>query len=282
MNIAEMRDLVFLRKNIKPQFELFMPLLYLKFIITFLVGAFWITFITVLAERFGSRIGGFIAGTPSTILVTFFFIGLIQSPQIAAGATTITPAVMGVNSLFLALFVLFSQWGFWRGFLGAFSVWFLLSALMVWFGVAHVVTAILWCVFLTIVGYVILKKLNVPPSGRVSVHYSPLALLFRAGFGGSMIALGVVMSYFVNPIFGGLFAAFPAVYISSIFILYYSSGLQFVRAIGMPLYISAAVGVLTYTLGVRYLYPAFGIGWGTFGAYVIAVGMIFLLYWRSE
>lgn len=59
--------------------------------ISFIVGSFWVLLTTFLADRFGSKIGGFIGGLPSTAAVSFFFIGLTQSTEIAALATTVFP-----------------------------------------------------------------------------------------------------------------------------------------------------------------------------------------------
>jgi hypothetical protein len=49
----------------------------LKLALSFIVGSLWITMGTVLAERYGTKIGGLVAGLPSTILISFgssFFI----------------------------------------------------------------------------------------------------------------------------------------------------------------------------------------------------------------
>jgi len=65
--------------------------------IQFLGGAApGVTLSTIAAERFGSKIGGLIGGLPSTVIVTLFFIGLTQTPQVAASATTIIPLSMSL------------------------------------------------------------------------------------------------------------------------------------------------------------------------------------------
>ncbi|MDI9559183.1 MAG: DUF3147 family protein, partial [Pseudomonadota bacterium] len=46
----------------------------LKLILSFIVGSLWITMVTILAEKYGTRIGGLMAGLPSTILISLFFI----------------------------------------------------------------------------------------------------------------------------------------------------------------------------------------------------------------
>ena len=43
----------------------------LKLALSFLIGGLWITVASVAAERLGSKIGGVIAGLPSTAVVAF-------------------------------------------------------------------------------------------------------------------------------------------------------------------------------------------------------------------
>src|SRR5579862_5879149 len=72
-----------------------------KLALTFLVGSLWLTGATILAERFGSKIGGVIAGMPSTIVIALFFIGWTQTPLAASQATVVVPLVMGIDGLFI-------------------------------------------------------------------------------------------------------------------------------------------------------------------------------------
>src|SRR5579872_2746526 len=75
----------------------------------FVIGGLWITITTIIAEKFGSTIGGVIVGLPSTSVVAFLFIGLDQSPAAASQATTLFPIGYAFTAIFLAAFVLFSK-----------------------------------------------------------------------------------------------------------------------------------------------------------------------------
>ena len=55
----------------------------IQLFLSFLVGSFWITTITIISEKMGSKIGGLIGGLPTTTLVALLFIGITQSPQAA-------------------------------------------------------------------------------------------------------------------------------------------------------------------------------------------------------
>ena len=46
-----------------------------QIILSCVVGSLWVLLTTLLADRFGSKLGGFIGGLPSTAAVSFFFIG---------------------------------------------------------------------------------------------------------------------------------------------------------------------------------------------------------------
>ncbi len=105
----------------------------LQMILSFVVGSLWVLLTTLLADRFGSKLGGFIGGLPSTAAVSFFFIGLTQSPQIAAQATTVFPLSYAFTGLFLVLYALFWRRGFICAFGISISAWFFLSACVVLF-----------------------------------------------------------------------------------------------------------------------------------------------------
>lgn len=105
----------------------------LLILLSFGVGSVWITLTTVLADRFGSKIGGFIGGLPSTAAVSLFFIGFTQSPETAAQATTVFPLSYAFTGLFLVLYALLWRRGFWAALLLSLSTWFGLSACVVVF-----------------------------------------------------------------------------------------------------------------------------------------------------
>ncbi len=77
----------------------------IKLILSFLVGGSWVILATYLADKLGPKIGGLITGLPSTLLLGLFFLGWTQSPEAAVTATSITPLIGGIGSLFLAIFV---------------------------------------------------------------------------------------------------------------------------------------------------------------------------------
>ena len=244
----------------------------LQLVLSFFVGSIWVLLTTYLADRFGSKIGGFLGGLPSTASVSFFFIGLTQSPLFAAEATTVFPLSYAFTGLFLLLYA-----SFWRrGFAVAFSLsllaWFLCSACVVVFNLENFILSVCLYIFFFIGAVYILEyRMKLLSIGKGAVTYTAFHYLMRALFGGIIVAFAVLMSQVGGPIFGGIFSAFPAVFISVLIINYRSRGMEFSRAMAKPLLVTGMVSNFLYGLGIRYFYPAIGLSWGTVASYVLSI-----------
>lgn len=247
--------------------------------LSFLVGSIWVTLTSIVAERLGSKIGGLIGGLPSTAIVSFFFIGLTQSPQTAAIATNVFPLAYSITGLFLVFYALFSRKGFLIAIVGSLLIWFSLSALVVLFDIDNFFISLLaYALVFSISYYVLEKRLKIPSSGRTKINTNSLQILGRAIFSGLIITFAVFMSKAGGPIFGGIFSAFPAVFISILIISYKSRGMDFSRAVTKPLMITGMLTVVAYGTAVRYLYPSLGLVAGTVGAYMISLVCAYVSY----
>ncbi len=251
--------------------------------LSFVVGSVWILLTVFLADRFGSKIGGFIGGLPSTAAVSFFFIGLTQSAEIAAQATTVFPLSYAFTGLFLVLYALFWRRGFVFTLGISISAWFFLSACVVLFKLENFILSVcLYILFFIFAVYVLEYRLKLPSIGKEDVKYSGLQFLLRAIFGGSIVALAVFLSRIGGPVFGGIFSAFPAVFISVLFINYRSRGMEFSRAMTKPLLVTGMISIFMYGLGVRYFYPSLGLWWGTLAAYVFSMTGAIMSYYLIQ
>ena len=252
---------------------------YFLLALSFLVGSIWVTLTSIAAERFGSKIGGLIGGLPSTVIVSFFFIGLTQSPQTASLATNVFPLAYSITGLFLVFYALFSRKGFPVSFICSLLIWFSLSALIILLDINNFLISLLaYALVFSISYYILEKKLKIPSAGRVKMNYSTLQVLGRALFSGMMIAFAVFMSRIGGPIFGGIFSAFPAVFISILIISYKSRGMAFSRAMTKPLMTTGMLSVVAYGTAVRFLYPSFGLIAGTLGAYILSLAGAYISY----
>jgi len=241
-------------------------------LLSFVVGSLWVLMTTLFADRFGSKIGGFFGGLPSTAAVAFFFIGLTQSPHTAAQATTVFPMSYAFTGLFLVLYALFWRKGFIFSFGVSISVWFSLSAFIVLLKLNNFILSVcLYILFFIFAVYVLEYRLKLPSIGKEDIRYSAFQYITRAVFGGFVVALAVFLSRIGGPVFGGIFSAFPAVFISVLVINYKSRGMEFSRAMTKSLLVTGMISIFMYGIGVRYLYPSLGLWWGTLGAYVFAM-----------
>jgi len=249
-----------------------LDLFWLHLILAFVVGSIWVTLTTIAAERFGSKVGGFIGGLPSTAVVSFFFIGLSQTPAVASQATTVFPLVYGFTGLFLVLYATLANRGFKIALLGSLTAWFVLSAMVVTLNVRSFTFSLVAYVLILLVSYYVLeKRLELISAPKAKIHYSAQQIVWRAAFSGFVIAFVIFISKYAGPVFGGIFSAFPAVFISTLVISFYSRGIQFSQAITKPLLVTGMVTIVIYSIGVRYFYPVLGLVFGTLMAYAVAM-----------
>lgn len=238
----------------------------------FAAGGAWIAVVTLAADRIGSAWGGFLSGLPSTVLVAFFFIGLAQGTEAVVRATDVFLLAYAVTGLFLVVFAAFSRRRFWPGLGGALTVWFTLSALISLLKPANfaLAGAIYAAVFLA--GWAAFAVGVRPPAiGRQPFRYSAGQVAGRAVFGGLMIALAVLASKAGGPLYGGIFAGFPAVFVSTLIIVHRSRGPAFARAMAFPMFVTGMITIGVFGTAVRFFVPAGGVAGGTALAFLAAL-----------
>jgi hypothetical protein len=252
---------------------------WIKLFLGFIVGSLWVTLTTISAERFGSKVGGLIGGLPSTVVIALLFIGLTQSPEVAAQATTVMPLAQGLNGLFVLTFMLLISRGLWLGLLGALLLWFFQSTLLYLLDIQFFWISIVGWLFLLVFCYFAVEKwMTVPSQAKLTISYPHSQLVWRAIFGGGVIALAVFMGKIGGPLLGGIFSSFPAMFLSTLVITYNSGGPTFSRSVGKSLIISGLVNVPLYEIMVRLLYPTIGLGLGTLLALLFSMGTGYLTF----
>ena len=256
----------------------------LKLALSFIVGGTWIALATVLAEKFGTKLGGIFAGLPSMTAAALFFIAWSQNPVFASEATTIMPVAMGLNALFVLVYSLLVRYNFWFSLITALGLWLALS-----FGLALIkfddfLISLVGFVILFAFSYFILeKKSGITSEGKKELSYTSRQLIFRVIFSGTMVALAVLMAKVSGPLWGGIFSVFPAVYISIIFITHFAHGKSFSMATLKVALLSGQVNVIIFVVTARYTYLHLGLFWGTFFPYLASlIGTLFLYYYVAK
>jgi uncharacterized membrane protein (GlpM family) len=245
-------------------------LFYFKLILAFAVRSTMVTLATVAAERLGSKIGGLIGGLPIAVSISLFFIGYVETPQLASEATSAIPLTMGLNGLFLVVYVALAKWGAWMGMMGALLLWFSLASLVILMNLNSFIFSLLMFIFSLVGSYRILEtRFYLPSTGKIHIRYTPLQILSRALFSGAMVSCAVYLSKTGGPIWGGIMVPFPTVYISTLIIMAKSKGVEFSRRMTKLLLVSGMTNVVAYSVAVRYFYLFFSLALGT----VLALGI---------
>jgi uncharacterized membrane protein (GlpM family) len=246
---------------------------WIKFGLSFLVGGIWVTLSSVAAERFGSKVGGLIGGLPSTIVVTLLFIGLTQTPERAAESAVIVPLVMGVNGIFVTVFISISRRGLAPALGGALLTWFCLGCILMVLNIRALWISILGWLLLAMGCFLVIEKgMKIRSQGKKANHYTAGQIVGRATLSGTVVAFAVLMSKVAGPLAGGIFATFPAVFLSNLIISYRSGGVDFSSAVAKSLMVSGVITVPIYALLVWFFYPRVGLVTGTLFAFLLSAG----------
>ena len=243
---------------------------FVKLGLGFVVGGTFVACATYAAERFGSDVGGIIGGFPSIAAVALLFLGLVDSPEAAAEATTVMPLVLSFNGLYGITYVLLAGRGLLVGMGGALAVWLSLSLATVLIGTSNLSVSLVVLVVVLVVSFQVMNRLGAHGRSSAKVTLTPSQLVSRAVFGGGIIALAAYLGKVGGPLVGGVLSVFPAVFTSTLIIAHRSKGVEFARALTRTLCLSGMVNVTIYVLAVRFLYPSLGLVLGTGGALAVS------------
>lgn len=249
---------LFAMSNLEPTF-------FIKLASSFFVGAIWITSITVIAERFGSKIGGFIGGLPSTIVIALLFIGISQSKEAASQAAIMIPLVMGINGVFILIYLKQVHKGLVRALATGLLFWFVANGVIVIMEFDDFLSSILgWLILLGSSYYITEHYMVIPSKGGIRVPYTIPQILTRGLISGFIISLAVLVSRLSGPIIGGILSTFPVIFMSTLFITHRTGGPEFSRAVAKILMLSSMINVGLYAITSHYAYQYFTLAQGTF------------------
>ncbi|MDW7733732.1 MAG: DUF3147 family protein, partial [Methanolobus sp.] len=204
-----------------------------RVIISFLVAGFWIAFATLLAERLGSKIGGLIANLPSHLLISLFFLAVVNGTPFVIDAITGIPVGMAISTLFLFVFIVFLKYGLMISTFVSLIAWCLSAILLVSMKLENIVLNIFLYLLITIVSYVVLEKfIKIPSIEKSRKEYTKYQIIVRAFSAGSVVASVIIISKFLSPYAVGIFATFPAVFLSTMIVLVLNQSKAFAQATG--------------------------------------------------
>jgi hypothetical protein len=249
-----------------------------KLLLSFLVGGTWVALSTWIAERFGTKIGGFAAGLPSTILVSLFFIGWTHSPQAAAQAAAITPMVGAINSVFLIIYIALVRHSFVLALSVSLMFWSAAATILVLLDFSCFGLSLIFYVSLIPLCYVAIEKIIRIKSQEARSTATPFGVvLARAMFSGSVIAFAVLAAWLSGPLLGGVISMFPAMFLGTLVITYFAHGPLFSSAV-MKTALFGSISVVLYGVLVKYTYPEMGLWWGTLICIFVSFSGAFLIH----
>ena len=213
----------------------------IKLALSFLVGGAFIAFTIWLSEKYGSKLGGVIIGLPSTSLMGLLFIALSSGDAIAVAAVPIMPAVAGVNSVFVALFILLYRHGWQKALAASFLFWLLAICLLLSLHLDNLALSIAIAAILYAISAGYLRHF---PHRKVDVHNSSAKeFLARSAFAGSMVAAAVLLAKINGPLWGGVFSTFPAAFLSTLLLVSGKHGAAFMASIGRTMAFASIAAV---------------------------------------
>jgi len=251
-------------------------------VLAFAVGSMWVTIITIIAEKKGNILGGILGGLPSTSAFSFFFIGINQSSTAAVEATTVFPLAFAITSTYLFFYAFFAKKNFARGIIFSLSIWFAASGLIVASGLSNFVFSLIGGTVISVLTYYFFKKLKLQNLKGEKRMYKVHEIILRGVGAGLLVLLSVFLSQIGGPILGGISAAFPAVFTSTLIILQRSRGTEFSRAMTKPLVLCGILTIIPFCVAVRFFYPVLGVWIGTLVSYLVVVPLAILSYYLAQ
>ena len=242
----------------------------IQFLLPFIIAALVVVGVTIIAEKFGTKLGGILGTVPSTIVVAFVFISLNRGEAFASRAATVVPAEMAINLAFLFIFSILVKRSFWLAVGLGLLVWAMLSTALLLTNLQILtISVIIFCGTIAILFVMLEFVLRTPSSAPVKVHYTPTKLAIRGLFAGFIIGVTVLLSN-VGEVISGIFSVFPAIFLSTMVITYREHGAGFSSSIGKSMLLGSQT-VAVYAIAVHFLYPWIGTLLGSLAAYGISM-----------
>lgn len=246
-------------------------------ILPFILSALIVIIITIIAEKYGTKIGGIVGTLPSTIIIAFVFIALNQGLIFASNSVSVVPAEMGINLLFLFVFAILAYRSAIFGLAGSFIVWILLTSILYFSNLQNIYISILIYAISMVFTLIILeKRVKVKSVGKKKVHYTPTKILLRGILTGFVIMISVLLSN-VGEVLSGIFTVFPAILSSTMIITIREHGPDFSAGIAKSM-IFGSPSVMSYAVCIHFLYPIYGIVWGSVLSLLVAVFISYIMF----
>ena len=203
-------------------------LLIFRVVLSFVIAGVWIAGATLLAEKFGSRIGGLITNLPSNILISLLFIAMVNDVTFVVHAIPGIPIGMAINTIFLVVFILLVDRGLLFAVFISLLIWFIIALLATILKLDSLIYNVIIYLIITVILFILIEKYKqIPSVDKITKKYSTGQIIVRAVFAGGIVATIIVISQIFNPYIVGIFSTFPAVLLSTMVILVLNQNARF-------------------------------------------------------
>lgn len=251
------------------------PIIY-QIVIPFILSAIIVIGVTVIAEKFGTKVGGILGTLPHIIIIAFIFIALNKGTDFASRSAAVVPAEMGINVLFLLLFAHFSHRSSRVAIFSSLVIWTALSTILVLVEFHNIFIAIaIYLISCSFTVIVLEKMKKVRSRGKVKVHYTFSKLVSRGIMAGAVISFAVLMSN-IGSVISGIFSVFPAMFLSTMVISLREHDPGFVEGLAKSM-VFGTPSVTSYAVAIHFLYPEAGLVFGTIISFQISVIIAMLI-----
>jgi uncharacterized membrane protein (GlpM family) len=235
---------------------------------SFVAGFIIVAAVTALADLAGEGQAGFIGGIPSSGAVALLSIGLTQSTSAAIKATTLFPLGFSVTFAFLLFYTMPERMGFWARMSLSLCLWFLTAVAAALWGPNDFALSL--AASIVIASAVLLARSRIPTdsTGRSASEPGARRTILRGALGGLVVTAVVLLSEVAGPLVGGVFAAAPAIWSSSLYVTSRAHGIEFSRSLTWKFMQTGALTIIPFAVAARYFFSVAGIWLGTLLAYV--------------
>jgi uncharacterized protein DUF3147 len=240
-----------------------------KLLLSGIIGGAVVGGCTMAGERAGGRIGGFIGGLPSVVMVVYLSIAWTQGTREAYAATTSFPLTYAIMALCVFVYVVLRLDGLAVSIFSFLGLWFLLQTVVVVSGVQSYQLALaIWITLLTIMLAYLWKGGATMAARAAGTQPKRMALATRVAIGGSVIMTAVLLSKLGGPNVGSVFAAFPGIFLSTLFIAHRNVGVDFSRSLLAPMLVSGMINCIAFVAVFRMMLLDFGVAAATSAAII--------------
>lgn len=243
--------------------------------------------LSLIAERVGPRIAGFLSGAPLGAVIVYFFLGLDAGPTVVIAG--IPHAIAGLSGTLVFVLVYYRvsvsirRFGIIYGPLAGIAAFFVvvlaLSRVSFGYGSALAITGVTGIV----VGAILRRRINENVSIGAGTPMTPRVVLFRVGLSTLFVVSVIFFGQILGPVWAGLLVGFPMTLLPLLLIIHQTHSRDHAHAIirAFPI---GMVALVIYLLSIPLTFAAFGVVSGTAASlcvsasYLIAVPVI----WRMS